>query len=486
MPAFGLDRELDWLKNMHDWLISKKNRYWGLALPIYECKKCGNYEVIGSKEELKARAVSGWDKFKGNSPHKPWIDEVKIKCQKCGEDVSRIPDVGNPWLDAGIVSISTMGPEWFPADFITESFPGQFKNWFYSLIVMGTVLRKSPAFKNVLGFGTLLGEDGRPMHKSWGNSIEFNEGADKIGVDVMRWMYATHKPEDNLFFGYKIADEVRRKFHLMLWNIYSFFVTYANLNVWENIESKNILDLWILEKLNELIKIVTESLNKFDAYSASVEIEKFVSDLSTWYIRRSRDRMTDEFFSTCHEVLVTLCKLLAPFTPFIAEEIFRNLTGKESVHLADWPTLSKSSKSSSEGETLRAQMRLVREICEQGHAQRKSNNLKVRQPLQKITIDKKLSEDLLQLIKDELNVKEVVFGDKFELDTKLTPELEAEGRARDIVRDIQDARKAAGTALDESVVVELPSWPEEFTDYIKSQTLAAKLKKGPAIRIIRE
>jgi len=159
-----------------------------------------------------------------------------------------------------------MGPEWFPADFITESFPGQFKNWFYSLIVMGTVLRKSPAFKNVLGFGTLLGEDGRPMHKSWGNSIEFNEGADKIGVDVMRWMYATHKPEDNLFFGYKIADEVRRKFHLMLWNIYSFFVTYANLNVWENIESKNILDLWILEKLNELIKIVTESLNKFDAY----------------------------------------------------------------------------------------------------------------------------------------------------------------------------------------------------------------------------
>ena len=448
LPAFGLDRELDWLKNMHDWLISKKNRYWGLALPIYECKKCGNYEVIGSKEELKARAVSGWDKFKGNSPHKPWIDEVKIKCQKCGEDVSRIPDVGNPWLDAGIVSISTMGPEWFPADFITESFPGQFKNWFYSLIVMGTVLRKSPAFKNVLGFGTLLGEDGRPMHKSWGNSIEFNEGADKIGVDVMRWMYATHKPEDNLFFGYKIADEVRRKFHLMLWNIYSFFVTYANLNVWENIESKNILDLWILEKLNELIKIVTESLNKFDAYSASVEIEKFVSDLSTWYIRRSRDRMTDEFFSTCHEVLVTLCKLLAPFTPFIAEEIFRNLTGKESVHLADWPTLSKSSKSSSEGETLRAQMRLVREICEQGHAQRKSNNLKVRQPLQKITIDKKLSEDLLQLIKDELNVKEVVFGDKFELDTKLTPELEAEGRARDIVRDIQDARKAAGTALD--------------------------------------
>ncbi|MEK7127478.1 MAG: class I tRNA ligase family protein, partial [Patescibacteria group bacterium] len=233
MPAFGLDREIDWLNNMHDWLISKKNRYWGLALPIYECQKCGNFDVIGSKEELKSRAVAGWEKFEGNSPHKPWIDEVKIKCSKCGETVSRILDVGNPWLDAGIVSISTMGPEWYPADFITESFPGQFKNWFYSLIVMGTVLRKSPAFKNVLGFGTLLGEDGRPMHKSWGNSIEFNEGADKIGVDVMRWMYATHRPEDNLCFGYKFADETRRKFYLMLWNIYSFFVTYANLNEWK-------------------------------------------------------------------------------------------------------------------------------------------------------------------------------------------------------------------------------------------------------------
>ncbi|MEK7522119.1 MAG: class I tRNA ligase family protein, partial [Patescibacteria group bacterium] len=244
MPEFGLDRELDWLKNMHDWLISKKNRYWGLALPIYECE-CGEFEVIGSKEELKKRVVSGWGEFDGHTPHKPFIDEVKIKCQKCGKVVSRTADVGNPWLDAGIVPYSTITEnnqgeplyntdknewrKWFPVNFITESFPGQFKNWFYAMIAESTVLENEPPFERVLGFGTQLGEDGRPMHKSWGNAIEFNEGADKIGVDVMRWMFARHNPADNMLFGYKKADEVRRQFYLMLWNVYKFFVEYANL-----------------------------------------------------------------------------------------------------------------------------------------------------------------------------------------------------------------------------------------------------------------
>ncbi|MDO9027986.1 MAG: class I tRNA ligase family protein, partial [Candidatus Roizmanbacteria bacterium] len=246
MPEFGLERELDWLKNMNDWLISKKNRYWGLALPIYECRGCGGFEVIGSKEELEKRAVSGWKEFEGHSPHKPFIDEVKIKCQNCGKTVSRLNDVGNPWLDAGIVAYSTISEDnqgqplylkdkkkwrsWFPVDLITESFPGQFKNWFYAQIAMSTVMENTPPFKRVLGFATLVGEDGRPMHKSWGNAIEFNEGADKIGVDVMRWMFSRHSPADNLLFGYKRADEVRRQFYLMLWNVYKFFVEYANLD----------------------------------------------------------------------------------------------------------------------------------------------------------------------------------------------------------------------------------------------------------------
>ena len=204
IPGFGLERELDWLKNMHDWLISKKNRYWGLALPIYECESCKTFDVIESKEDLQKNAVNGWENFKKHTPHKPFIDEVTIACKDCKKEMHRIDDVGNPWLDAGIVAYSTIKKnnkgeplytadkkkweEWFPVDFITESFPGQFKNWFYSLIAMSTVMEDKPAFKTVLGFATCTGEDGRPMHKSWGNAIEFNEGAEKIGVDVMRWM----------------------------------------------------------------------------------------------------------------------------------------------------------------------------------------------------------------------------------------------------------------------------------------------------------
>ncbi|MBI4099703.1 class I tRNA ligase family protein, partial [Candidatus Microgenomates bacterium] len=488
LPEFGEERELDWLRNMHDWLISKKNRYWGLALPIYECQSCGHFEVIGSKEELEKRAVAGWEKFAGNTPHRPWIDEVKIKCAKCGEIVSRILDVGNPWLDAGIVSVSTMAKGWFPADFITESFPGQFKNWFYSLLVMGTVLKKTNPFKTVLGYASLLDEKGAVMHKSLGNMIEFVEGADKIGVDVMRWMFVTSNPYDNLLFGYHRADETRRRFFLTLWNVYSYFVTYARIAKWQPGKkgSPAVLDNWILSRLSETVSVTTGALESYDAKTASLAIEDFVSDLSLWYIRRSRDRVGTEFFATCYEVLTTLCKLLAPFTPFIAEEIYKNLTGEESVHLASWPEV-KSQKSKVKTELI-SQMELVRKICELGHAKRKEAGMKVRQPLGKFTIyNLQFSNELTQLIKDELNVKSVEFKPgkelKVELDTKLTPELIAEGQARELVRQIQEARKEAGTALDQKVVVTLPDWPKEFTDYITSRTLATKIVQGAKLSI---
>jgi len=255
IPGFGEDREMDWLTNMHDWLISKKNRYWGLALPIWECHKCHNFEVIGSKEELKEKAVEGWKDFAGKSPHKPQIDAIKIKCSKCGNVSSRVEPVGNPWLDAGIVPFSTISEnnkacgfipsktkplyladkqewkKWFPADFITESFPGQFKNWFYALIAMSTVLEDINPFKTVLGFATMVDSSGRGFHKSLGNSIEFVEGADKAGADVVRWMCVRQNPAENLQFGYKSADETRRKFHLKLWNIYNFLLP---MRIWTN------------------------------------------------------------------------------------------------------------------------------------------------------------------------------------------------------------------------------------------------------------
>ncbi len=528
IPDFGLERELDWLKNMHDWLISKKNRYWGLALPIYECNKCGWFDVIGSKEELKGKAASGWEKFVGNTPHKPFIDEVKIKCDKCNSEVSRIDDVGNVWLDAGIVPFSTyIDPQtkklsyttdktywqqWYPADFITESFPGQFKNWFYSMIAMSTVLEYKNPYKTVLGFASMLGEDGRPMHKSWGNAVDFHEGAEKIGVDVMRWMFATHDPEQNLLFGFKKADETRRKFHLLLWNIYNFFVTYANVDGFHpspkskvksqksklQFKVKNVIDEWILLKLNKLIKLVTDSLMNYDPQTAAVSIELFVTDLSQWYIRRSRDRVgptvdtsedKNNCYQTLYEVLVTLCKLLAPFTPFISEEIYRNLTGEESVHLAEWP--QKSSKFKVQSSKLLEDMELVRKVCEVGHAKRKQLGIKVRQPLRKLKVKSeklKANKELIQLVKDELNVKEVELTEgkgelAVELDTKLTDDLIEEGQAREVIRQIQIKRKELGCGLKDRIKVTLPRWPDKFVSYIKKETLTDQLTKGDSVII---
>ena len=499
LPSWGEKRELDWLKNMDDWLISKK-RYWGLALPIWECQ-CGHFEVIGSKEELRKKSVEGWEEFEGHSPHRPWIDKIKIKCPVCGRLMSRIKDVGNPWLDAGIVPFSTLKyltdkkfwSEWFPADFITESLPGQFKNWFYSLIAMSTVLENTPPFKTVLGHGSVLGEDGQPMHKSLGNAIEFNEGADKIGVDVMRWMFLAHNPADNLLFGYKRADEIRRRFHLLLWNVYNFFVTYANINNFEikktRLKSQNILDKWLISRLNQLLKEVTDLLEKYDAYQATQKIENFVSDLSQWYVRRSRARTEKEFYQTLYEVLVVLGKILAPFTPFLAEEIFINLTGKESVHLEDWPKFEEELIDFK----LEEQMNLVRKICEMGHALRKEAKIKVRQPLQKLRIENvecRIEKDLSQLIKDELNIKEVEFkkgkGElKVELDTKITPELKAEGEARELVRQIQELRKKKNCRLEEKIRVAGPHWPtdKKLQDYIKKETLATELLPGEKLEI---
>jgi len=525
IPSFGMDREMDWLTNMHDWLISKKNRYWGLALPIWECKKCHNFEVIGSKDELKERVVEGWKDFSGKSPHKPQIDSLKIKCSKCGAVSSRIEPVGNPWLDAGIVPFSTISEnnkacgfevsktkplyltdreswqKWFPADFITESFPGQFKNWFYALIAMSTVLTDTNSFKTVLGYGTLTAEDGRAMHKSSGNSIEFNEGADKIGADVMRWMYARQNPAENMLFGYRTADEVRRRFHLKLWNVYNFFITYANLESWipgsqrKPSKSANVLDKWILLRLNETGALVTEFLEKFDAVGASGEIEKFVDDFSLWYIRRSRDRVgpaketerdSNAFYITTYYVLCTLCKLMAPFTPFMADTMFMNLTKDVSVHLADWPEFNGVLNLTSDDAKILEEMDKIRGIVEKIHAKRKESGIPVRQPLTKAKIygqNIKVSKEILSLACQELNIKSIQFlggSDKIELDTKITPELKEEAEVRELVRSIQEERKKLGLNLTQKVNVTLEKVPTrlELVEWMTKKAQIANLKKG--------
>ncbi|NIM92333.1 MAG: isoleucine--tRNA ligase [Anaerolineales bacterium] len=438
-PSFGLERELDWLRNMHDWMISKK-RYYGLALPIWECNVCGHFEVFGSKEELRKRAVGGWEEFEGHSPHRPYVDEVKIECNHCGELVDRIKDVGNPWLDAGIVAMSTMQynsnkdfwARWFPADWISESFPGQFRNWFYSLLAMTTILERKAPFRHVFTYGTLLAEDGRPMHKSWGNSIEFNEAADKMGVDVMRWLYCDHKPEKDLLFGYHRADEVRRQFLIPLWNVYSFFVTYANIDGWKPHNGTQLeyseLDRWILSRLQSVIDEVTNKLEIFEPNAATVEVNKFLDHLSNWYLRRSRRRFwakagessesdadKDAAYSTLYMVLVTLSKLLAPFVPFVTEVMYQNLersinkSAPESVHHCDWPIPEESLLD----KQLMSDMDLVLRLVSLGHAARNKSGRKVRQPLAEVAFavgsaqEAQVVLDNADLISNELNVKKV-------------------------------------------------------------------------------
>lgn len=439
IPSFGLDRELDWLANMDDWMISKK-RYWGLALPIYECQSCGTFEVIGSETELKERAVEGWDEFEGHTPHRPYIDAVKIACSTCGEKVSRIADVGNPWLDAGIVAFSTLDyrhnraywEEWFPADLISESFPGQFRNWFYSYLAQSTALVNRPPMRAVFSYALMRDEKGEEMHKSKGNAIWFDDAAEQAGVDAMRWLYTSVNPSANLNFGYTVIDEIRRRFILPLWNSYSFFVTYARIDGFDPADpasrvplaERTLLDRWIISRLNQLTADVRAKLEAYDPQGANQAIERFtVDELSNWYIRRNRrrfwkpesDRDKAAAYQTLYESLVTLSRLLAPFLPFLSEEMYRNLVASvapeaaPSVHLTDFP----QSDDSAIDAQLSANMSLVLEVVSLGRAARSEANIKVRQPLPAILVytrDASAAQALSRFedqIKDELNVKSV-------------------------------------------------------------------------------
>ena len=458
-PEFGKARELDWLKNMQDWMISKK-RYYGLALPIYACD-CGHFDVIGSFEELKERAVDGWEEFEasGSSPHRPWIDGVKIACSECGEKVERIQDVGNAWLDAGIVTFSTIKyktdpdywNEWFPADWISESFPGQFRNWFYSLIVMAAVLEDSMPAKQVFSYAMMRDENGEEMHKSRDNAIWFEDAAGRMGVDVMRWTFCRHNPASNLNFGYKMGDQVRRQFLIPLWNIYSFFTTYANLDGWTpedcsiplsygfgpegekntyeswtmpvELEGFSELDRWILSELNQLIGRMTENLETWQLPYAAGSVEQFIEDLSNWYVRRSRrrfwktegDKDKNAAYSTLYTCLTTLSRLLAPFTPFVADIMYRNLVAErvgdapDSVHLTSWPKANDSLIDQDAMDRTRLAIRLA----SLGRSARAQSRLKVRQPLAEFVAEvrhdweRKALKDIEAVLKDELNVKSV-------------------------------------------------------------------------------
>ncbi len=482
----GQEREVEWLSMMRDWMISKK-RFWGLALPIWvNPDDPTDFEVIGSLAELKERAVEGWDEFEGHTPHRPWIDAVKIKSQKTGAVLTRVEDVGNPWLDAGITPFSTMHynhdrdewAKWFPADFVTECFPGQFRNWFYSLLALSTMMRydetddpneKRP-FKTLLGHRLVMDEQGQPMHKSDGTAIWFEEAAEQVGVDTLRWMYLAQNPASDLRFGTrhpdepvelstpdgpitetkeglttcqvtsKPADEIRRQVLIPLWNSYAFFVNYAVADEFDPtleqvpLDERPEIDCWILSRLQELTGTAHESFQEFDVARFMQAAAAFIDDLSNWYIRRNRRRFwrskdandTDKLaaYQTLYEVLVTFAKLLAPCVPFLAERMYQNLVvgpspgvatpglglAFESVHLCDYPVVDAAKLDLD----LNHRAALVQKLVRLGHRLRENAALRVRQPLAELRFacadaaDAKMLEEYADLIADELNVKLVV------------------------------------------------------------------------------
>ena len=494
----------NWLETMVDWALSR-SRYWGTPLPIWQCQNCENEICVGSLKELKSLTPKPYTLDPNLGLHRPFIDEVVLKCSECSGKMARVPDVIDTWFDSGAMPIAQQHypfenkkkfEEQFPADFIAEAMD-QTRGWFYTLLVESTILFGKNSYKNVVCSGLVLDEKGQKMSKHIGNIVDPWEVINKTGADAVRWyFYSSTNIGNDYRFSVKLVEEVNRRFFMILWNCYKFFVGYANIDGWtpERIKDAQlqVLDRWILSRLNNLIKTTTDSLEKYDAFSATRAIEDFVvNDFSTWYIRRSRDRVgptapdgSDKFtcYQTLYQVLLTLTKLMAPFAPFISEEIHQNLAG-DSVHLENWPKVDESLVD----EDLEEEMEIAREIVEKARALRKEYGIKVRQPLSKlhITGKKKFSEEILRVMEDELNVKTIVYGEKLEFDTTLTPELEAEGEARDLVREIQKLRKEAGCELTDEITVEAPSWPKDFEDYIKQKTLATEIKKGPELVVVK-
>ena len=502
---FKNGRFLKSLESAPDWNISR-SRYWGSPVPVWECK-CGERIVPGSIKELEN--LSG---KKVSDLHKPYIDEVTIACRKCGKTTYRVPEVLDSWIEAGSASFAERHypfekiiklEDFFPPDFIAE-YTGQIRAWFYVVHVIGAAMYDSPGFKNVLVEGVILGTDGRKMSKNYDNYPDPREMLQKYGGDALR-LYLLGSPvmkgEDILISEEQYRNQVRGTM-LILWNVYNFFISYSIANNWNFKdeskvvrESKNELDRWILSLLHRLINDITENLQNYDTTTAVVKIQKFINELSTWYIRRSRNRIRSDqenaqdrfaFYSTCYEVLKTLSKVIAPIMPFLAEEIYLNLAGEESVHLSDWP----KAKESFIDDGLEKKMRFARQVVELAHAQRKKAGIKVQQPLLSLatTTPVELSEALKATIADEINVKEVINVKKnnvsVRLNTQIIPELVAEKEAREIVRLIQEKRKKIGTKLDERVDVVLKNWPKDMESYIKNRALVRNIKKG-SFKVIR-
>ncbi len=490
-----------------DWCISR-SRYWGTPMPIWECV-CGERKVFGSIAEIEN--ASG---MKVTELHRPEIDNITIKCDSCGQQMHRIPEALDCWVESASMPYAQIHYPFenkedfvnsFPADFIVE-YTGQLRAWFYVTHVISNLLNDSIAFKNVIVTGVCMGTDGRKMSKSLGNYPDPKESIQKFGGDALR----LYLMGSSIVLGQDISVQDKdwaielRSTVMMLWNSYKYFASYASLDNWERTSSfkstPTKLDQWILTRLDQTVHQIDESLSTYQIPKSVVAIKSFVDDLSTWYIRRSRDRVgpsaVDQVdkelcYTTLNIVFEIFLKSSSPIIPFITEYLYRHLTGEESVHLQDWPVGDTKPILNTE---LIDEMTQVRKIAEIGNAERKKQNLAIKQALSSIKVFgnfQNLSDkaQLIDLIKEELNVEQVFFDNSkeegAEYDLVITDRLKDKGLAREIIRSIQEARKVAGCSLNEKINLEIPSWPLSEEEQIKRKALIIKLSKGQNLKVIR-
>ena len=486
----------EWLREVKDWALSRE-RYWGTPLPIWRCK-CGEVKVIESVAELEK--LSGKN-LKDLDLHRPYVDEITFKCEKCGEEARRIPEVLDVWFDSGSMPFAQWHypfenkekidkGEQFPGDFISEAID-QTRGWFYTLLAISTLLDRGAPYKNVICLGHLRDAKGEKMSKSKGNIVDPWDVINKYGSDAVRWFFYTiNQPGDPKNFDVLEVDGVLKKFFLILWNVLSFYKLYATENK-NSVPKKpsHVLDKWILAKLNLLAKNTTKKLDEYDVVGAARGLQDFSNELSTWYLRRSRDRFKsegeekNEALATLRLVLATLGKMLAPFAPFVSEKMYQELAEKNlSVHLEDWPQADEKLID----QKIINQMDLAKKIVEAGLAARAAAGIKIRQPLASYStaLTKTLDSEYAGLVKEELNVLDLKFGED-KLDTKLTDELKAQGLVREIVRTVNALRKDAGLSIGDRVTLNFetadPSTEKvmrDFEDKIKKETLSDKIEKG--------